>query len=71
MSPTPLPPAPRAPGCPPAAALEALSAGEPAPEVAAHLGSCSACAAHVAALRAEAEAFLRARPPDRFLRQLD
>lgn len=72
MTPTTLPPSRRGPGCPPAAALEALSAGEQVPPpVADHAGRCTDCAAQVAALRAEREAWNRARPPERFLRQLE
>lgn len=68
----PLEPSRRGPGCPPAAALEALSAGEALPdEVASHLRGCPACTAQLAALREAAEAFLRARPPELFLRQLE
>lgn len=68
----PLEPSRRGPGCPPAAVLEALSAGEAAPDdVSSHLRGCPACAAQVTALREGAEAFLRARPPELFLRQLE
>jgi hypothetical protein len=71
MSPTVLPPSPRGPDCPPAATLEALSAGEDAPaDVRAHAEACPACSEQLRALRAGADAFLRARPPERFLRQL-
>jgi hypothetical protein len=71
MTPTVLPPSPRGPDCPPAATLEALSAGEDVPPQArAHADACPACSAQVEALRAEADAFLRARPTERFLRQL-
>jgi hypothetical protein len=66
-----LPPSPRGPGCPPAATLEALSAGEDVPAAdRAHADACPACAAQLDALRAAADAFVRARPADRFLRQL-
>ncbi|MFO0584762.1 MAG: hypothetical protein U0229_21020 [Anaeromyxobacter sp.] len=69
---SPIPPSVRGPACPPAAVLEALSAGEPvAPGVEAHAAGCDACTAQLQALRAEAEAFRRARPADRFLRQLE
>lgn len=68
----PLEPSRRGPGCPPAAALEALSAGEPQPdEVASHLRGCPACAAQLAALREASAAFLKAKPPELFLRQLE
>jgi hypothetical protein len=67
----PLPPSPRGPGCPPAATLEALSAGEPADAATrAHVDACPRCAPQLAALREAHEAFLRARPADRFLGQL-
>lgn len=67
----PLPPSRRGPECPPAAALEALSAGEEVGgAVRAHAGRCPDCAGQLRALRAEAEAFVRARPPELFLRQL-
>jgi hypothetical protein len=49
-----------------------MSAGEVVPAaVRAHAGGCTDCSAQLAALRAEAEAFVRARPADRFLRQLE
>ncbi len=68
----PLPPAPRGPGCPPAAVLEAFSAGEPVPETTrAHVKDCAACSAQLDALTGGREAFLKARPADRFLRQLE
>jgi hypothetical protein len=52
--------------------LEALSAGETAPEaIRAHVEGCSACNSQLAALTAERDAFLRARPSERFLRQLE
>ncbi|MDP1821641.1 MAG: hypothetical protein Q8L48_00280 [Archangium sp.] len=66
---TPTPPT-RGTGCPPAAALEAFAAGEPQP-FAAHVGSCAQCGPYVAALRADADAFARARPPELFLKQLE
>ncbi|HVE85417.1 MAG TPA: hypothetical protein VND93_21335 [Myxococcales bacterium] len=63
---------PEGPGCPDPFSLEALAAGEPAPESArAHVESgCAACAEHVASLRAARDAFLRARPAELFLGQL-
>jgi hypothetical protein len=67
MNPTP---PPRGPECPPLAELEAFAAGEPRP-FAAHVASCAHCGPYVAALRVEAEAFARARPPELFLKQLD
>jgi hypothetical protein len=61
----------RGPGCPPAFALEALSAGEPpAPGVAEHAGACADCAGYLAALREGSLAFVRARPPELFLRHV-
>jgi len=72
MTQTTLPPSRRGPECPPAATLEAMSAGEEVqPEVRAHAGGCPDCSAQLAALREAAEAFNRARPADRFLRQLE
>ncbi len=69
---SPLPPSPRGPECPPATVLEALSAGETAPEATrAHVEGCAACGGQLAALTAARDAFLRARPSDRFLRQLE
>jgi hypothetical protein len=68
----PLPPSPRGPECPPAAVLEALSAGEPTPEATrAHVQACAACGAQLDALTAGRDAFLKARPADRFLRQVE
>ncbi|MCP3141831.1 DUF4384 domain-containing protein [Pyxidicoccus xibeiensis] len=68
----PLPPSPRGPDCPPAAVLEALSAGEPTPDATrAHVKACATCGAQLDALTAGRDAFLRARPPERFLRQLE
>ncbi len=72
MSKSPLPPSPRGPQCPPAAVLEALSAGEAVPAATqAHVEGCPDCGAQLSALRAEADAFNRARPPERFLKQLE
>ncbi len=71
MSP-PLPPSLRGPGCPPAAVLEALGAGESAPEATlAHVEGCPSCGGQIAALSEGRDAFLRARPTERFLLQLD
>lgn len=68
----PLPPSPRGPECPPAAVLEALSVGEPVPDATrAHVKGCAACGAQLEVLTAGREAFLKARPADRFLRQLE
>lgn len=67
-----LPPSTRGPHCPPAAVLEGLSAGEAAPEaVRAHVEGCTGCSGQLAALTSGREAFLRARPPELFLRQLE
>ncbi len=72
MSNNPLPPSPRGPHCPPAAVLEAMSAGETTPEaVRAHVEGCTDCRGHLAALTSGRDAFLRARPPELFLRQLE
>ncbi len=71
MSP-PLPPSPRGPECPPAAVLESLSAGETVPEATrAHVEGCPTCGGQLAALTEGRDAFLRARPSERFLRQLE
>jgi hypothetical protein len=71
MTPTTLPPSPRGPDCPPAATLEAMSAGEDVPAaVRTHAAGCADCSAQLQALRAGMEDFNRARPAERFLRQL-
>ncbi|ATB40112.1 hypothetical protein CYFUS_005560 [Cystobacter fuscus] len=68
----PLAPSPRGPECPPAVVLEALSAGEPVPAASrSHVEGCPSCGGQLAALTAGRDAFLRARPPERFLRQLE
>jgi hypothetical protein len=52
--------------------LEQLFAGETvAPEIVAHAERCPDCSAQLSALRAETDAFVRARPPERFVKQLD
>ncbi|MBL8918934.1 MAG: DUF4384 domain-containing protein [Myxococcaceae bacterium] len=61
----------RGPDCPPRIELERLAAGEDVPAIAPHVAGCAACQATVATLRSDADAFLRARPVDRFLGQLD
>lgn len=62
----------RGPECPAPAVLEAFSAGEDPGETAKrHIDACPNCAPYVAALRGGSEAFLRARPPEQFLRKLD
>lgn len=66
---TPTPP-PRGPECPPLAELEAFAAGEARP-FEAHVAACAHCGPYVAALRVEADAFTRARPPELFLKQLE
>lgn len=72
MSPTPLPPSPRGPHCPPAAVLEAMSAGEAVPEATrTHVAGCPDCHGQLQALTTAREAFVRAKPPDLFLRQLE
>ncbi|HVG63041.1 MAG TPA: DUF4384 domain-containing protein [Hyalangium sp.] len=71
MSHPPLPPSPRGPHCPPAVVLEGMSAGEAAPEeVRVHVDGCAHCRGQLEALTAGREAFLRARPPELFLRQV-
>ncbi|MDY7231872.1 DUF4384 domain-containing protein [Hyalangium rubrum] len=72
MNSTPLPPSPRGPHCPPAALLEAMSAGEAAPEsTRVHVEGCPDCSGQLKALTAGSEAFMRARPPELFLRQVE
>ncbi|WP_375767785.1 DUF4384 domain-containing protein [Archangium gephyra] len=72
MSPTPLPPSPRGPHCPPAAVLEAMSAGEATPEATrTHVEVCPDCHGQLQALTTAREAFVRAKPPELFLRQLE
>jgi hypothetical protein len=52
--------------------LEALSAGEATPDATrAHVKACATCGAQLDALTARRDAFLKARPSDRFLRQLE
>ncbi|PTL76724.1 hypothetical protein DAT35_48210 [Vitiosangium sp. GDMCC 1.1324] len=52
--------------------LEALSAGEQIPESPrAHVEGCPTCGGQLAALTEARDAFLRARPSERFLRQLE
>ncbi|MFZ5441251.1 MAG: hypothetical protein ACOZQL_14680 [Myxococcota bacterium] len=64
----PTPPV-RSERCPPTAELEAFAAGA-SPALAAHVSGCAHCAPYVEALRREADAFARARPPELFLKQL-
>jgi len=72
MSPPPLPPSPRGPHCPPATVLEAMSAGEAPPEpIRTHIEGCASCRGQLEALTASRDAFLRARPAEIFLRQVD
>ncbi len=72
MSTPPLTPSPRGPECPPAAMLEAMSAGEAAPDTTRHhVEGCPHCNGQLAALTSGREAFVRARPPELFLRQLE
>ncbi len=56
---------------PNAEALEALSVGDGAAAVSAHVGTCDTCRVRVEALRREREAFLAERPPELFMRQLE
>lgn len=67
---SPEPPA-RQGACPPAVDLEALASGEALSASQLHLASCPACRSYVEGLRARAADFLRARPKELFLRQLD
>lgn len=62
---------PRGPGCPPAIDLEREASGEDVPAVRAHLPTCEPCRGYVEKLRAESAAFQKARPPERFLSQLE
>lgn len=67
---SPAPP-PRGANCPPALALEALVAGEPArPELSAHLAECAACGGYARALAAEQEAYRKLHPPELFVAQV-
>lgn len=50
--------------------LEQQAAGDALPQVTAHLPGCEACRGYVSSLQAASEAFLAARPADRFLGQL-
>jgi len=51
---------------PPAPKLDAVAAGDPDPEVSAHLAACEPCAAHVAELTEGAAAFRSATNPGAF-----
>ncbi len=62
---------PRTSACPPAIDLERLSAGEPVPTLDAHVKACPHCSGYLAQLTQTAEAFVKARPPQRFLAQLE
>lgn len=65
----PVPPS-RTPSCPPTEALEAFAAGA-SQELAPHVSACPHCGPYCAELRAQADAFSRARPPELFLKQLE
>lgn len=56
--------------CPPAIELERAATGEDVPSVVAHLPGCQTCRAYVEKLQAETQAFVKARPPERFVTQL-
>ena len=56
--------------CPPAIELERAATGEDVPAVVAHLPGCQTCRAYVEKLQAETQAFVKARPPERFVTQL-
>lgn len=60
----------RKPGCPANADLEAHSAGE-LPELDPHVAGCTSCGPYVAALKEETAAFVKARPPELFLKKLE
>lgn len=64
------PPPVRGATCPPRVSLEAFSAGEEL-QLGPHVEGCPHCGPFVTALRGDAAAFVRARPADLFLRQLD
>jgi len=52
--------------------LEALSTGEPVPDATRqHTEACATCAGQLQALAQEQQAFLQARPAERFLRQVE
>lgn len=61
---------PRSTGCPPRLHLEQASGGDWLPGVQAHVTSCSSCTTQLDALRAQATAFVAARPTERFQTQL-
>jgi hypothetical protein len=60
----------RGPECPSTLTLDAYSAGD-SQHVAAHTASCPACSAYLTSLQTEGDAFLRQRPPELFLKQVD
>jgi hypothetical protein len=60
----------RGASCPSAFELEAFIAGETT-ALATHIGGCEACGAYVSALRAEQDRFMRARPAELFLGQVE
>jgi hypothetical protein len=61
----------RSVSCPPAVDLERASAGDDVPTVSAHLLTCESCRTCVERLARESEAFVSARPAERFLAQLE
>lgn len=68
---TPLPALPaRGAECPPAVDLEQYAAGALS-SLEGHVAGCSACSTYVAEVKAVSEAFVRARPAERFLSQLE
>ncbi|MBL8941460.1 MAG: DUF4384 domain-containing protein [Archangium sp.] len=60
----------RGDGCPPAVELERAATGEAVPEVVAHLPTCETCRSYVERLQVETQAFVNARPAERFVTQL-
>lgn len=61
----------RGPACPPAVDLERASVGDAPSTLTDHLSTCAACSEYVQKLKSETDAFVRARPPERFLEQLE
>lgn len=60
----------RGEACPPAIELERAATGEDVPTVVTHLPGCQTCRAYVEQLQVETQAFVKARPPERFVKQL-
>jgi hypothetical protein len=72
MNESPLPSLPaRTAACPPAIDLEQLAVGVALPALEAHVKGCSQCLAYVAQVKQLSDDFVRARPAERFLGQLE